>query len=65
MRGYNVGLLSGDIEIDGAHQSGRRAAEKRGRPQGKIAVAPVGAAPAPNAAALTGTSKVKARLDQL
>jgi transposase-like protein len=61
MRGYNVGLLSGDIEIDGAHQSGRRAAEKRGRPQGKIAVAPVGASPAPNAAALTGTSKVKAR----
>lgn len=34
MRGYNVGLLSGDIEMDGAHQSGWRAAEKRGKPQG-------------------------------
>lgn len=34
VRGYNVGLVSGDIEMDGAHQSGRRAAEKRGRPQG-------------------------------
>lgn len=33
VRGYNVGLLSGDVEMDGAHQSGRRAAEKRGRPQ--------------------------------
>jgi transposase-like protein len=34
VRGYNVGLISGDVEMDGAHQSGRRAAEKRGRPQG-------------------------------
>lgn len=34
VRGYNVGLLSGDLEVDGAHQSGRRSAEKRGRPQG-------------------------------
>lgn len=33
VRGHNVGLLSGDLEMDGAHQSGRRAAEKRGRPQ--------------------------------
>lgn len=33
LRGYNVGLLSGDLEMDGAHQSGYRAAEKRGRPQ--------------------------------
>lgn len=33
VRGYNVGLLSGDIEMDGAHQSGHRAAEKRGKPQ--------------------------------
>jgi len=33
MRGYNVGLVSGDLEMDGAHQSGRRAAEKRGKPQ--------------------------------
>ncbi|HSD40026.1 MAG TPA: transposase [Rhodocyclaceae bacterium] len=34
VRGFNVGLLSGDVEMDGAHQSGRRANEKRGRPQG-------------------------------
>jgi transposase-like protein len=34
VRGYNVGLLNGDIEMDGAHQSGYRAAERRGKPQG-------------------------------
>lgn len=34
LRGYNVGLINGDVEIDGAHQSGWRAAEKRGVPQG-------------------------------
>lgn len=33
VRGYNVGLMNGDVEMDGAHQSGRRAAEKRGKPQ--------------------------------
>jgi transposase-like protein len=32
-RGFNVGLISGDIEVDGAHTSGRNAAGKRGRPQ--------------------------------
>jgi hypothetical protein len=34
VRGYNVGILNGEIEMDGAHQSGWRAAEKRGKPQG-------------------------------
>lgn len=34
VRGYNVGILSGDVEMDGAHQSGRRSNEKRGKPQG-------------------------------
>ena len=34
VRGYNVGLMTGDIEMDGAHQSGWRADEKRGKPQG-------------------------------
>lgn len=34
MRGFNVGLLSGDIEMDGNHRSGFRAQQKRGRPQG-------------------------------
>lgn len=33
LRGYNVGLLSGDLEMDGAYQSGYRADVKRGRPQ--------------------------------
>lgn len=33
VRGYNVGLLAGDLEMDGSHQSGWRAAEKRGKPQ--------------------------------
>ena len=33
VRGYNVGLVSGDIEMDGSHQSGRRSVEKRGKPQ--------------------------------
>lgn len=34
VRGYNQGPLAGDLEMDGAHQAGRRAAEKRGKPQG-------------------------------
>ena len=34
IRGYNVGLINGDVEMDGAHQSGRRSTEKRGKPQG-------------------------------
>lgn len=32
VRGFNVGLISGVVEMDGAHASGRRASEKRGRP---------------------------------
>lgn len=32
LRGFNVGLISGVVEMDGAHASGRRASEKRGRP---------------------------------
>jgi hypothetical protein len=32
IRGFNVGLISGLVEMDGAHASGRRASEKRGRP---------------------------------
>lgn len=35
VRGFNVGFLSGDVEVDGAHQSGRNAKKKRGRPQVK------------------------------
>jgi hypothetical protein len=33
VRGFNTGLISGVIEMDGAHASGRRASERRGRPQ--------------------------------
>jgi transposase-like protein len=33
LRGHNVGLVNGDIEMDGAHQAGRRSEEKRGKPQ--------------------------------
>lgn len=33
VRGYNIGMMSGDIEMDGAHQSGYRSREKRGKPQ--------------------------------
>ena len=32
VRGFNTGLIGGVIEMDGAHASGRRASEKRGRP---------------------------------
>lgn len=38
VRGHNIGLLSGEVEIDGAHQSGFRAAAKRGIPQGSIPI---------------------------
>jgi transposase-like protein len=34
VRGFNTGLLNGDLEIDGSHQSGRRSVERRGKPQG-------------------------------
>jgi len=32
LHGFNTGLLSGVVEMDGAHASGRRASEKRGNP---------------------------------
>lgn len=33
LRGFNVGLMCGIVEMDGAHASGKRASEKRGKPQ--------------------------------
>jgi hypothetical protein len=33
MRGYNIGLLSGDIEMDGAHASGKDSVARRGKTQ--------------------------------
>jgi len=32
VRGYNTGLISGVVEMDGAHISGRGASQKRGKP---------------------------------
>ena len=32
LRGFNTGLISGVVEMDGAHASGKRASEKRGAP---------------------------------
>jgi transposase-like protein len=63
VRGFNVGLLGGDIEMDGAHQSGRRSAEKRGKPQGSAAARMTSATPVAqvNAALLTGVAQAKAR----
>jgi transposase-like protein len=63
MRGYNVGLLSGDIEIDGAHQSGKNSVEKRGRPQGRIK--PKSGQPPADLTRATGTSRVKERQEQI
>jgi hypothetical protein len=63
VRGYNVGLLAGDLEMDGAHQSGWRAAEKRGKPQGSAAAAITPDTPKEDldAAMLTHSAKQKAR----
>ena len=36
MRGFNVGILTGDLEMDGSHQSGKESAKKRGRPKGYV-----------------------------
>lgn len=61
MRWYNQGLLAGDLEMDGAHQSGWRSAEKRGRPQVVQPVeSPVTESPF-DEALLTHGSRVKAR----
>ena len=59
-KGYNVGFLSGDIEVDAVHASGRRANEKRNRPQGGKKVEDGDEAPDPTA--LTSTGKNKKRL---
>lgn len=61
VRGYNVGLVSGDIEMDGAHQSGWRAAEKRGKPQGSRAVEADVDVKELTATMLTQTGRSKAR----
>lgn len=40
MRLFNVGLVGGDVEMDGVHISGRNAKGKRGKPQATLPVAP-------------------------
>lgn len=61
VRGYNVGILNGEIEMDGAHQSGWRAAEKRGKPQGSRPVEGDADLAELNSTMLTQTDKAKAR----
>ncbi len=61
VRGYNVGLINGDVEMDGAHQSGRRSAEKRGKPQGSRAVDATTDVAQLNEVMLTQTGKSGAR----
>jgi transposase-like protein len=62
VRGFNVGLLNGDLEIDGAHQSGYRAAEKRGKPQGFYSLEQMSQEQI-DAALMTGGAKQKKRVD--
>ena len=63
VRGYNVGFMNGDVEMDGAHQSGRRSAEKRGRPQGSVPpeVDAAGNPEKPDEKLLTQISRVNAK----
>lgn len=61
VRGHNVGLLNGDVEIDGAHQSGWHAARKRGVPRGSQPLAEDADEAAVTAVMLTQTGKQSRR----
>lgn len=61
VRAHNVGLINGDVEMDGAHQSGWRAAEKRGVPQGVRRIKSEAEQHELNASILTQTGKDAAR----
>lgn len=76
VRGRNVGLLSGIVEMDGSHVSGKNAVKRRGKPlnwqepdppEAVAGAAEAGAAPASKPAfdssQLTQTSRMKARRD--
>lgn len=65
VRGYNVGVLAGDLEMDGVHKSGWRADEKRGRPQGSAwaAVTPETPVKQVDASMLTNAAKQQARTE--
>lgn len=66
VRGYNTGLISGVLEMDGAHTSGRGASRKRGRPLNYQSPEEKAAAQqdALNSAALTQSAKQKKRLEE-
>lgn len=57
-RSFNTGLISGVVEMDGAHASGRRASEKRGVPLGGLKT-PETVADAERSALLTSTARMK------
>jgi hypothetical protein len=59
VRGFNTGLISGVVEMDGAHASGRRASEKRGKPIGHRTSEAI--AEDEELALLTSASKAKKR----
>lgn len=61
VRGYNVGMLNGDVEMDGAHQSGWRADEKRGKPKSARPVLSEADPLALTETMLTQTGKASAR----
>lgn len=76
VRGRNVGLLTGIVELDGSHVSGKNSVKRRGKPlnwqepdppEVEPGTAADGAAPASKPAfdssKLTGTSRQKARKD--
>ena len=57
-RSFNTGLVSGVVEMDGAHASGRRASEKRGVPLGGLRTAET-LATAESSAMLTSAAREK------
>ena len=65
VRGYNVGILAGDLEMDGVHKSGWRSEEKRGRPQGSAwaEVTPETPVETVEASMLTNAAQQKARAE--
>lgn len=60
VRGFNTGLISGLVEMDGAHASGRRASEKRGKP---LSYSYTSEEDAQTDALLTTTARQKKRRD--
>lgn len=70
VRGRNVGLLSGVVELDGSHVSGKNSVKRRGKPlnwqepdppEGEDGASAEATKPAFDSSKLTGTSRQKAR----